>query len=198
MVLVVGVTAPARAAGGTYKVDPVGSAVTIHVGKGGLFKFAGHEHEVLAPAFEGEVHADGEDLARSSVRLTFETAAITVSGKGEPPEDVPKVQEAMVGPKVLDVSRFPRVTFQSRSVSGHKVSNGVYDLQIVGDLALRGVTRTLTIPVRVEVSAESLVATGRVTLQQSAFGLEPFSVAGVVKVKDELAIDLRIVARLGP
>ena len=32
-----------------YTVVPEASAVRIHVGKSGVFGFAGHEHEVVAP-----------------------------------------------------------------------------------------------------------------------------------------------------
>ena len=40
-----------------------------------------------------------------------------------------------------------------------------------------------------------MVARGRTSLKQSDFGIKPISVAGVVKVKNELAIDYEIVAR---
>ena len=39
------------------------SSVRIHVGKSGAFSFAGHKHEVVAPAVSGEVIADPADLA---------------------------------------------------------------------------------------------------------------------------------------
>lgn len=196
--LVLAAAGPAAAGGRTYTVDAGGSAVTIHVGKAGLFKFAGHEHEVMASAFEGEIHADPGDLARSSVTLVFETAALKVSERGEPPRDVPKVQETMAGPKVLDVVRFPKVTFESRSVSGRKVSEAVHEVRVAGDLTLHGVTRSLTVPLRVEVSGDTLVATGQVAIRHTDFGLEPISVGGLVKVKNELGIEFRILARTSP
>src|ERR1700724_2964837 len=106
--------------GATYVVDPARSAVVIHVGRAGLFKFAGHEHEILAPRLEGEVQADPSDLGRSSVRLALEATALKVSGQGEPPEDVPKVQARMVGPELLDVAHFPSVTFRSTKLEGRE------------------------------------------------------------------------------
>jgi polyisoprenoid-binding protein YceI len=192
--------APTWAAAETriYTVDPSASAVTIQVGRAGLFKFAGHEHEVRAPIARGEVRADPDDLPGSSIALEFESAALAVTGRGEPAADVPKVQQAMAGPKVLDTGRFPAILFRSRQIGGRRVADTAYELEVIGDLELRGVTRSLKVPVRVELAGETLLATGRLVLRQRDFGIEPISVAGVVKVKNELEIDVRILARLGP
>jgi len=182
------------AEGTTYVVDPARSAVAIHVGRAGLFKFAGHEHEVLAPRLEGEVQADPSDLGRSSVSLALDATALKVSGKGEPPEDVPKVQARMVGPGLLDVAHFPRVTFRSTKVEGREAAKGIYDVRITGELTVHGVTRSTLIPMRVEVSGDTLMATGSLVVRHTDFGLTPVSVAGVVKVKNEIAIDFKIEA----
>jgi len=119
-----------------------------------------------------------------------------VSGKGEPAGDVPKVQDVMVGAKVLEVSRFPEVAFRSRQVSGRRTADGVYALEVAGELSLHGVTRPLNVPLRVELSGDRLSATGRAALRHTDFGMTPVSAAGgTVKVKDEIPIDFRIVAR---
>lgn len=178
-----------------YAVVASESRLAIQVGRSGLFKFAGHEHEVLARSFAGRILADPDAPERSSVSLRFESAALWVSGRGEPTEDVPKVQEAMLGPKVLDVARFPSVVFQSKRVAGKPVGPKTYELQLEGELTVRGVTRPLTLPLRVELGDDRLVASGRASLCQSVFGIQLISVAGVVKVKDELAIEFQIVAR---
>jgi hypothetical protein len=47
----------------------------------------------------------------------------------------------------------------------------------------------------VTLHPESLTAEGSVRLAQRDFGIEPISVGGVVKVKDELEITVAIVAR---
>jgi polyisoprenoid-binding protein YceI len=181
-----------------YVVGPDESTVTIQVGKAGLFKFAGHEHEVVAPALRGEVVADTGDLSRSTVWVMFEAAALRVTGKGEPPEDVPKVQAAMLGPKVLDVARFPEITFRSRAVSGHAAGAGAYDLQVTGDLSVHGVTRTVTLPLKVQLSDKSVAARGRAVIRHTDHGMKPVSVAGVVNVRNEIGVEFRITARAVP
>jgi polyisoprenoid-binding protein YceI len=186
---------PVSAAPRTYVVDASASSVRVHVGKSGAFSFAGHKHEVVAPALSGEVTADPADLAASRVSLTFEAAALKVLPEGEPPGDPPKVEEAMRGPKVLDSARFPKVTFKTQRVSGREAGGGAYDLELAAEIALHGVTRPITLPVHVEVSGDTLTAIGKAVLRHDEFGMQPVSVAGVVKVKNEIGIDYRIVAR---
>ncbi len=182
----------------SFVVDQAASSFRIHVGKSGLFSFAGHEHEVLAPAFEGRIIANRDDPARSSVSLRFDSGGLRVESQGEPPEDVPKVQAKMAGPDVLDVARFPGVTFRSTAVEGRLVPDGSWNLRVTGQLTLRGVSRSLVLPLRVQFSAGMLTATGQVVLKQKDFGMSPVSVAGVVKVKNELGLDYKIVARAAP
>jgi polyisoprenoid-binding protein YceI len=186
---------PSPAAQRTYSVVPGESRVQVHVGRAGLFGFAGHEHEVVGPVLQGEVVADDADLGRSSVTLEFETAQLKVTGKGEPEKDVPKVQAKMVGPEVLDVARYPRATFRSTAVSGAAAGEGTFDLQVTGDLTLHGVTRSVTVPMRVTRSADGLSASGRTTIRHTDFGMKPVSVAGVVKVKNELTLQFAVAAR---
>jgi polyisoprenoid-binding protein YceI len=196
LALAVGAAPAARAATRTYLVDARASTVRVHVGKSGLFSFAGHTHEVAAERFEGRVEADPDDLARSSVELSFEAPGLRVSAEREPAGDAPKVQDVMSGPQVLDVARFPTIRFRSRQVSGRRTAEGVYELQVAGELSLHGVARALSIPVRVELAGDTLAASGRTTLAQRAFGIEPVSAGGgTVKVKNELGIEFRIVAR---
>jgi polyisoprenoid-binding protein YceI len=173
----------------TFVLDPAKSRVLVHVGKAGLFKFAGHEHDVAAPLREGEVVADPADPARGSVRVAFDAAALEVVAEGEPPEDVPKVQETMAGPGVLAAAQFPEIAFESETVSGRETSPGVFELTVTGPLRLRDRSVRLRFSVRVQVDAFRLVASGKGSLLQSAFGISPISVAGVVKVKDELGLD---------
>jgi polyisoprenoid-binding protein YceI len=166
------------------------------VGKSGAFSFAGHTHEVVAPALSGEVTADPADLAASRVALTFEAAALKVLPEGEPEGDAPKVEEVMRGPKLLDSVRFPAISFKSQRVGGRDAGGGTYDLELTGEIALHGVTRPITLPVHVEVSGDTLTASGKAVLRHDQFGMQPVSAAGgSVKVKNEIAVEYRIVAR---
>jgi polyisoprenoid-binding protein YceI len=184
------------AASHTYQVDPAKSSVTIHVGKAGAFSFlAGHTHEVAGPIESGSVDVDIEAPSRSRVRLVIPASALKVSAEGEPRGDAPKVQEAMHGDKVLDTARYPRIAYQSTAVSLKERHGDRLDLVLVGQLTIRDVAQPVTAPVRVEFTDHGLTASGRFAIKQSAFGIKPISVGGVVAVKDTLDIDFSISAK---
>jgi polyisoprenoid-binding protein YceI len=188
------VASAASAAGATYPVVESKSSVRIHVGKSGAFSFAGHKHEVQAPV-SGTITADPANLSASVVDLTFDSWHLRVLPDHEPSGDAPKVEEAMHGPEVLDAVRFPKIHFLSKKVTGRTLSDGGYELSIVGELSLHGVTKELTVPVKVKIDGRSLTATGETTLRHDQFGMKPVSAGGgSVKVKNEIQIDFEIVA----
>ena len=182
----------AAAAPRTFIVDPARSHATIDVGKSGAFSFAGHTHEIDAPIKSGVVHLDTDMPSRSDVRLEFDAAALRVTGKGEAADDVPKVQQTMLGEQVLDVKRFPSIIFESISVTGKGVPPAL-DLVVTGRMTIHGVTKPVTAPVSVKAGGRSVTAGGRFVIKQTDFGIKPISIGGVVKVKDELAIAFSIV-----
>jgi len=169
--------------------------VTIHVGKAGAFSFvAGHTHEVSGPIQGGSIDVDLDALARSHVQLTIPSSELQVSAAGEPAGDAPKVQEAIVSEKVLDVQRHPRITFESTGVTLKNRRGNVLELGVAGQLTIRDVAQSVDAPVRVELDGGRLSASGHFEVKQSAFGIKPISVGGVVAVKDALGIDFSIVA----
>ena len=178
-----------------YTIDPAGSRIVVHVGKTGLLGFAGHEHEIRAPLGGGTLVVDLGHVEASSADLRFDARTLRVVDQGEPPKDVPKVQEAMVGPDCLDVRRFPEIRFVSRTIGAKDSARRGLEVTVRGTLTLHGVSREVTVPVHVTVGNNLLSATGTMTLKQTNFGIKPIAVAGVVKVKDELRIELTLVAR---
>jgi polyisoprenoid-binding protein YceI len=187
---------PALAASRTFSLDTKASSVQAHVGKTGIGSFAGHEHLILAPSLQGDVNADFDDLPRSTVEVLVNARAMTVSEEGEPKGDAPKVQQAMRGPNVLNVARFPLIRFRSREVSGKKISATSYELRVQGDLSLHGMVKPIVLPLKVEVQGDTLTADGKISLKQSEFGIKPTTAAGgLVQVEDEVPLALHIVAR---
>jgi polyisoprenoid-binding protein YceI len=178
-----------------YRVDPAKSRATIHVGKAGAFSFiAGHTHEISGPIQTGTVDVDLDAPSRSRVQLVIASSELKVSAAGEPEGDAPKVQEAMEGEKVLDVQRHPTITYESTRVTLQNRRGNLLELSVTGQLAIRDVTQAVTVPVRVELAGSRLSANGRFEIKQSAFGITPISVGGVVAVKDTLGIEFSIVA----
>jgi polyisoprenoid-binding protein YceI len=182
----------------SYAIDPASSQVLVHVGKTGLLRAFGHTHEIVAAPVHGVARVDPDRLDRAAVELSFATASLRVTGKDEPPDDVPKVQATMLGPKVLDADRYPVIRFASTSISDLGAAAGNRDVQIRGRLTLHGVEREIAIDARVRFERGRFAAAGTTTLRQSDFGITPVTVAGVVKVADELRLDWRMIGRGGP
>ena len=178
-----------------YELDAARSQVLVHVDKAGLLALAGHEHEVQAPVAEGRVQVDAESPTASSVELRFLAGALRVTGRNEPAGDVPKVQARMAGSEVLDVARFPEIRFRSTAVSATPAGASAWRLVLRGELELRGTSRALELPLSVSLEGDELRARGQARLRQTAFGIQPISVAGLVKVKDELLVEFDLVAR---
>lgn len=174
-------------------IDSVGSEVMVHVGKAGLFRFAGHTHEVAASRIRGSLDLNRENPARSNVHLEIDTSSLTVTGRGEPAGDVAEVQRVMHSEDVLDVEKFPTITFVSRGIEIIRASTGSLELVVVGDLTIHGVTRLQRVRSLVEFGSDGLTAMGRMKINQTDFEIDPIRAAGgTVKVKNELEINFSI------
>jgi polyisoprenoid-binding protein YceI len=158
-------------------------------------RFLGHDHEIDAPVTEGRVELRGGDPSRSSVRLRFETRRLAVVAGTEPAGDVPQVEARMRGPDVLDVDRHPLVVFSSASVTGSTLEPGRYRLLVRGALQVKGRSVPVAIPLDARLDGEVLEAEGEVELRLRDLGIEPPTVAGVVKVADRFRLAFTIVAR---
>jgi polyisoprenoid-binding protein YceI len=188
----IGRGAPAR----SYAIDASQSKATIEVGKSGMLSFAaGHGHEVVASGITGTIGVDDDDPARSTAHVTIDASALKVTGKGESADDVPKVQATMASAQVLDVQQYPQITFAATSIAVKNNQGATLDAMVTGQLTLRNVSRSITVPVAARMEGQTLTATGRFPVKQSDYGIKPVSVGGVVSVKDTVNVSFTIVAR---
>jgi polyisoprenoid-binding protein YceI len=188
---------PARAEAETLTVDPATSRVRIHLGRAGLMKFLGHEHHIEAPIAEGRVEVVEGDPARSWVRMRFESARLVVIPGSEPADDIPKVEERMRGPEVLEVGRYPEIAFASTTVRSQAKDAERFRLVVAGTLTLKGRSFPLEIPLEARRRGDGIEASGGVSLNLRDVGIEPPSVAGVVKVANAFRLEFEIQAKAG-
>src|SRR5262249_52856829 len=153
-----------------YKLDAGASHVAIHVGKSGLLGFVGHEHEVVAPALRGAVSADPDHLAQASVDVTFDVAALRVTGSAEPAKDGPQVTKTILGPEGLAAAPLPTSRFVSTAVGATGGPTGERQVTIHGRLTLHGVTRAVVVNARVDFKGDTIEASGTTTIRQTDFG----------------------------
>jgi polyisoprenoid-binding protein YceI len=162
-------------------IDAARSTITIHVGKAGLLSAAGHEHWINAPIAGGSIRESDSP----HVEFTVETAAMTV--KPDPKVDaktqaqIQKDMEEMT----LDTAKFPKLWFVSQ-----KVERSGAAWKVEGTLTLHGVSKTVIL----NVTKDGGAYVSRTTLKQTDFGIKPVTVGGgVIKVKDQVEIEFRIV-----
>ena len=98
----------------------------------------------------------------------------------------------MRGPEVLEVAKYPEIVFESASVKSTPQASG-FKLVVTGRLTLKGRAVPVEIPLDARRAADgSIEAKGEVSLNLRDIGIEPPSVAGVVKVKDRFRLEFEI------
>lgn len=192
LLLVAAGAARLEAAPVTYTVDAEASRVRLHLRRAGLMKFLGHDHHIEAPIADGRIAVVDEDPARSSVALRFEAARLAVVPGSEPAGDIQKVEQRMRGPEVLDVARYPEITFTSTSVRSEAQEGGRFRLLVRGTLTLHGRSFPVEVPLEVERGSAGLAARGELSLELREVGIAPPSVAGVVKVANRFRLEFDI------
>src|ERR1700730_3237045 len=180
---------------GSYSIDSQQSKTEIHVYKEGVFKAFGHDHLIAAKQVSGQAQFDPQKIDQSTVRLKIPTKSITVIDPGESEKDRHEVQARMESEKVLDVAKFPEITFTSTSVTSAKKTPDGWELTLAGKLNLHGVEKPVSFPLHVRADARELRGEGELSILQTDYGITPVKVGGgSVKVKDKLKITFNIVA----
>lgn len=176
-------------AGGTWTID------TNH----SLIEFAARHNEIAYVKsrfrkFSGTINVDEQNLLKSTIDLNIDAASVesqAVQGR----EDLIK------GEEMLDVGKYPEITFKSKNIQQKDLGNFV----VTGDLNLRGISKEVQIPLQFN----GLVTTrmgpaagfaGVLTLKLSDFAV-PFTrefEPGRRVVGDELKVELQIEAKPVP
>jgi len=121
---------PAASASETYKFDPSGSTIGFAV-----HQFLGTTHGKFMKFF-GKIEIDREHPENSSV-----TAQMNVRGIDT---RIKKRDDHLRSAEFFDVEKFPQMTFKSRSAKRTGPQSG----DILGDLTMHGVTKPITLHVK--------------------------------------------------
>ena len=114
----------------TYKFDPSGSTIGFAV-----HQFLGATHGKFTK-FSGKIEIDREHPENSSVTAQIDVRSIDTRIK--------KRDDHLCSGEFFDVEKFPQMTFKSRSVKRTGSESG----DIVGDLSMHGVTKPITLHVK--------------------------------------------------
>ena len=163
-----------------HPIDNTDSKLHVHAFKSGLFSGFADNHDVEAPIVQGTINETA-----SRVKFVVDAQRMKVLDPQLSSDKRREVQERMLGPEVLDSTRFQQIVFESTNVE----PAGQDQFLVRGRLSLHGITR----PVRATVRKQNGRYVGTCTLRQRDFGITPIRIAGgTVKVKDELKIEFDI------
>jgi len=190
--------APAAAADLT--VDAARSTLLVRVWKEGPASVFAHDHVARATKLSGTVRWDPAKPDTAAVEMRVETAGLVMDEPNLrrrlempalPEVNRREIQNTMRGPKQLDVANFPTITFRSQRVD----SVGEGKLRITGAFTLHGRTHEVTFPATIERRGEYLHATGGFRFRTSDYGITPYSFRGAVSNRDEVELQVELVAK---
>ncbi len=175
-----------------YTLDASQSKFIAHALRGGLFWFKGHDHAVAVREFTGEAQLSPDAITASSLQITAKTESMV-----ETSSVFTDQQKQIINKELREIvllpAQYPEIVFRSTNVSG-KQNGSQYDLKIVGDLTLHGVTRQITIPTKVTVTGNDLRAQGEFSISRDDFKVKATSAFhGLVRVRNKLKFTFDIV-----
>ena len=145
---------------GTYVLDPSHSTFSFVTRHAMVTKVRGSFNE-----FEGQAQVHGADLASSQVSVAIEVASIDTRNAQR--------DEHLRSGDFLGAPDFPQITFTSTQVR----ATGDAEVEITGDLTIKGVTKSVTVPFEFEGGAldpfgnERIGFEGSVVISRSDFGI---------------------------
>lgn len=176
-----------------FKIDASKSRFMVKAAAGGVLSFAGHDHNIAIRNFSGEVEFTYGTVEPASMEMNIKADSLAITDK-DSESDKQKIETTMRD-EVLEVSKYPDITFKTTSVNATKQDEGKFQARLNGNLTLHGVTKALTVPALLEFSENQVRAKGEFSIKQTSFGIKQVSAGGgTVKVKDELKFTFDIVA----
>jgi polyisoprenoid-binding protein YceI len=179
-------TAPALAElTGTYTLDPAHTRIGFVARHAMVTKVRGAFNE-----FEGTATIDGTNAAVSHVQVAINAASIDTRNAQR--------DEHLRSNDFLAMAEYPQITFTSTSVS----QTGDDTFEVTGDLTIKGVTNTITVPFEFEGAAkdpfgnERVGFEGSVTINRKDYGITWNAAleTGGVLVSEKVTLEFEISA----
>jgi hypothetical protein len=177
-----------------FRIDAASSLVVIEVRRGGSLARLGHDHVVASHDVRGYV-APGEGRSDLYVRLESlvvdEPELRAEAGLDTQPtaDDIAGTRRNMLNGLRAAEHPFARVSIARGAAAGPGDALSV-------TITLNGTTRTLQVPVQLDVRDDAVSVAGRLSFRQTDFGIEPLSVlGGALQVQDAVNLRFDIRAR---
>lgn len=133
--------------------------------------------------FDATLELNSENVNASSVSIVIDAASIDSA--------VSKLDDDLKSDRFFDVANHPEISFQSTAYEQSSEDTG----QLIGDLSLRGVSRPVTLDVKINAAEmnsmsrkEMLGVSATGTINRSDFGLDSL----LPMVGDEVTLDIQV------
>lgn len=191
--------------GRVFWIDSEASRVRFYLWRGGPMAAKGHNHVMVVKDMDGAVFLPADMLAdemRFDVVFPVEQIEVDPPALRQqlggafateiPPKGVQGTREHMLGEKVLEAERFPTIGLSAANVHGE-----LPRLALDTVIALHGVRRHQWIPATVAVTGDRLTAEGAFVIEQTDYGIQPFSaMGGALYIQDPILVEFTLVARI--
>ena len=179
-----------------FRVDSRESLVVIEVRRSGSLARLGHDHVVASHEIVGYAAPDEgrADLYVALARMQVDEAALRKEAgfDTQPSESDIEGTRANMLEKVLEADKFPFALIGVREANARRG-----DVTLSVAITLHGSTRTLQVPARIDADADGMSMTGRLSFEQTEFGITPYSLlGGAIAVQNRIDLRFRIIARL--
>jgi polyisoprenoid-binding protein YceI len=148
----------------------------------------------VATGISGKVTFDPDNPAAVKGKIIVQASSLHLGN--------PMQKEHLHGDKWLDVAKYPEIAFEVESVKNAKPQGNVTTADVTGKFSLHGVTKTLTVPVKLTFlkdqlkarvpgkDGDLLVIRANFKIKRSDFGINPGQ--GEEKVSDDIELNLSI------
>ncbi|MGH9282176.1 MAG: YceI family protein [Acidimicrobiales bacterium] len=175
---------------GSHSIGPENGKLTFNTYVGGVGSKAGHDLILEATRWSGTVHVDADNPSATRVEVTVDPTAFEIlqaTGGVKALSDKDRGDIANNSDKTLNTGKHPQITFRSTRVTGTAPR-----LTLAGDLTISGNTRPVDLEVSVQEAPGETRFTARTVVVQTEFGVKPYSKLGVLKVKDNVDIQVDV------
>lgn len=142
------------------------------------------EHVGVFQDFDGKISLVGGKLEGGRVEFEVKPESVIIDG------GLPKLEGHLKSPDFFDVAKYPTARFVSTEIKpGSNVPGMTHT--VTGNLELRGTTKSVTFPARVEVAPGAVKATTEFGINRKDFGIQyPGMPDDLIKENVLLKIDL--------
>ena len=148
----------------------------------------------VATAISGRVTFDPDNPGAVKGKIIVQASSLHLGN--------PMQKEHLHSDKWLDVAKYPEITFEVESAKNLKTQGNVTTADVTGKFSLHGVTKTITVPVKLTFlkdqlkarlpgkDGDLLVIRANFKIKRSDFGINPGQ--GEEKVSDDIELNLSI------